>query len=1022
MNSEFIYSDIYNYDVPVFKISAKDGYSKVILNKVTLPTNYKNVNYNSNCVRWLRKVNIEGSTNPYFSTNAPENEFHLCSLYLPPGNYKSREEVISEINKQLKIVASNLFGQDNSVQNLYVEYRYSGVVPTKFSTTEMSPKNLEILYPNVTTTGKYRLLIKNLNEYGVSYSFDQPNTLILFRDVDIYNSLKLAISKNYVGSETIKDSISDFSMEYINGKEGNFKKLAEALFTYKIKLEKDVPEYNDIQYAEKRKLYDTYCTVIDSHRMNDVNYDSKDSMYEIYNGIVRSNAITSGINDGTLIYNSKTFDDLIWLIYDGKNGEVKSLNNEINYKINGETKSIIFGHIWYELGEVVFNLIHNLLLAYRESITNKISFKYTIDKLIETCIALNIHEIDKSFINNFVNLSSEDFIIEVNYFKELSHQWIARLLNQFIFHLIYGRINATNLSQYDLMHGISQHQITPQNDSVDWFTNKVIDLLKKLSEEYKEFDVYNDNWCFEDINSVGIKDNKENYSDFDANKVNLISYLISRIGEKNIPDLSSSLRLITQAYLLNSYIELTDNVINNQTIYQTYLDLKEANDHDAIPIESITYNLYNAGGVIKSTKGVSFKSTDTAAFNTLKSSNIQLETSDTYTIGKQVFSRLASDKDINLKLISGEANGVINKIINVGDAIELTVNGEIITIKKNEYLQLSGSSNNVSALKFHALFDTEHTAKSSLNERMDVVQLLSRETLFNESAGEITIENKDTTSLLTDPYFRDINDSSLTPFLVDAEAKYGLVSNIGKLLFVEPNQDVLPSTDNFSKQVYTIVNDRYSYNPDIYIYDSENKKLTKNTSAYKLFKYKERDSRISNRYYKRRENKVNVVTKIGLPFWKTDISNDNLYLLKLPNYTEVPFDGSLTPAYNMHTSDGKINLTAGTTCTSNLTPFIFNLFATEQSMFASEFSMLLPPMIYACAISNKDIEKVISRSDNSNQIYSFELDTTKHIFEFSNEVKLTIPENDSIYVFMSASEMPYSIPSGISRLDFDYVK
>ena len=162
MSSEHVYSDIYNYDIPVFKIDSKDGYSKVILNKLTLPNKFMNVNYNNNCIRWIRKVDTEGADNPFFTTNAPENEFHLCSLYLSPGEYKNRSEIVDEINRDLKLVAAVLFSNANSVKNLYTEYIYTGTLQTPFTLTKAQAKSITYLYPDINKTGKYRVLVNYL--------------------------------------------------------------------------------------------------------------------------------------------------------------------------------------------------------------------------------------------------------------------------------------------------------------------------------------------------------------------------------------------------------------------------------------------------------------------------------------------------------------------------------------------------------------------------------------------------------------------------------------------------------------------------------------------------------------------------------------------------------------------------------------------------------------------------------------------------------------------------------------------
>ena len=1034
MSSEHVYSDIYNYDIPVFKIASKDGYSKVILNKLTLPNEFMNVNYNTNCLRWIRKVDTEGADNPYFTTNSPENEFHLCSLYLAPGNYKNRQEIIDEVNKDLKIVANSLFSNANSVKNLYTEYRYRGTIPTQFSITNARPKTITYLYPDINKTGKYRVLINYLNEYGVSYSFQQPNTFIMFRDGDVYESLALGLTNTYLNNSTGTTDLASFKTKYIQGQNDAFTSLVNDLKTYRNTLENSIPkDPTDPDYNAAKRLYDTYCTVLDSYRLNDSNYSMRDGMFEIYNGLLLSNKIYEGINTtGELVFNNLDFNHYTYLVYDGVNMEYGSLDEEIKYKVYEEEKETIFGHTWICLGYAVFNLIHQYLLSCRAGTASVSS-----TDLINACIALNIYEIDESFINNYVYLNEDDFALYEEKFKNIAKKWVARLLNQFIFHTIFGRANSWNTTidkdvaykQFDQMHGLSSFQKYPQNDSIDWFSNKVIDVLRRISVTYADYDKYIESmWMFDyDITSFGTRDDKTVDQKFNASSTNLLDYIISRSGPTLIPDLNSSLRFMIQSFTGETYFTLVD-AIENKDRFIEFEELLLANKTTSVTIDSIQYSLYNSGGRLQNSVPVDFVKDHPGDLEALAAQieKMSINSNGTSGIGALTFSKIASDSDPCLTLIDGEVNGIVQKLTNVSDSnIELTVNSKSIIIKPGEYLALTNTSNNYAALKFHATFDSTHTGKTSLTEKMDVVQSLSKETVYNQEANSTTMNSKDTDPLLNDPYFRKLNDEMIVPFEIDEKGRKGLISNIGPLMFIESNNDVLPTVDDFTKYEYTLTGDVYTFNPDIYTFNQETNEINENKSSYKRFKYDETDSKIPNEYFKRRENSINIPSRIGLPAWKTDINPNDLCFVKLYNYTEVPFRGSLTSAYNITTADGKIHLKAGTTVAKTLTPFIFSSFSTESFKFTNSCSLMLPPVVYTCAITNKDIEKVISRSENSNQVYSFEpnynSDLPQLTVKFSNEVKLTIPTGDTMYVFLSAPETPYAIPSGLARLDYSYI-
>ena len=861
----------------------------------------------------------------------------------------------------------------------------------------------------------------------------------MFRDADIFESLALGLTSTYIGGATGHSegaSLEKFKSDYINGDNDAFAQLTKQMKIYKANLEADVPNPKDSDYIDKKRKYDTYCTILEAYRTNDTNYSTRDGAYEIYNGLNISNKIAA-ILDSELTYNDKNFNYFTNVIYDGTTGNChEKLDQDVNYKVLGQSYTMKFGHTWVCLGYAVMNLIKNYIIARRNELTT-----IPAHDLIDACISLNLYEIDEAFINNYIYLNEYDFQIYSEMFDSIAKRWIARLLNQFMFHTLFGRANSWNsvidkevaYKQYDQMHGIDKYQKIPQSDSVDWYSNQVIDILNKLRITYRDFDRYkSDTWNFSyQIDDFKYRDDGTSDSDerFNKDTTYLVHYLITRTNTILIPDLNNGLRFMIQCYTDKLYLKLDDD-FSNGALFSNFEKLLLANKTTAVPIESIQYSLYNVSGGLKNVQPVNFKQ-DSLALTELASEEIRpkigITSNGTYGIGELKFSRLASSTDPNLILTDGSVNGIIQKIMNMSDDdivihIGSEPDSETITMNPGDYLALTNTSNNYTALKFNGLFEN---GKTSLTEKMDAVQSLSKETVYNEDANDTTVNSKDTDLLLNDPYFRLINDETVTPFQIDEEGRKGLISNIGSLMFVESNQDVLPSVTDFTKYQYTITDSVYSYNPDIYVYNSNTKEITLNKTSYKLFKYNETDAKIVNDYFKRKENSINVATRMGLTSWKTDINSSDLCLIKLPNYTEVPFTSSLTAAYNMTTADGKIHLKAGTTVASTLIPFIFSSFSSETTLFANSCSLLLPPVIYTCAITNKDVEKVISRSENSNQVYSFEpnynTDLPQLTVKFSNEVKLTIPTGDTMYVFLSAPETPYAIPSGLARLDYSYI-
>ena len=993
MTSEHIYSDIYNYDIPVFKINSKDGYSKVILDKLTIPNDFNNINYNCNCIRWIRKIDMNGNPNPYFTTDAPTDEFHLCSLYLPPANYKTRKEIITEINKQLTYVANSLFNDQNNVRNLYLEYRYTGTIDKPFTMTNALPKTISITYPDVNVLGKYSQLINTLNGYGSIHNFTYPFSLTPYRDAELFYSLKLIFNGFLSNINSNLTNATGLKTAYITGNQGMFDQFITDVKAYQTTLEND---------PSKRNLYNTFSTIVDSYRSNMDNYSYKDGLYEIYNGINDSNIYEKGISDGILVYSSKSINDLVNVCYD----PITATNS---LPISG------IGTVINEFSLAFLNLIYNYISAYRDAIVNETEFKYDSTILIETCAALGIYEIDEPFIENYTHINeisgTYDWATMRTTLVDVARTWMSRLVNQYLIHILFTRAKS-NDPNFDDKYGIST--TSTQNDSVDWFTNGIIGRLRVLLQTYSEFDAYKStNW-----NDLGLgtfvdtfKDRDDGTSDAITNDVNPINYLINR------GDLVESIRNV-----VNHFIN-TDT-----TIYDTYEAIIKANQSETVTVSSIKYDHYNSNDVLQGS--VDIDATNVSSMNTFVNTNLaklSFEFRDGHAIGTCVFSRLPSSTSPYLDIIDGTCIGSLFKMTNISSgSLTLTIDSKSLILNSGDYVILS-QEDMYSVLKAIGItYDGNKRATTNLTEAMDVIVAMKKEIVYNSSATTASIQVRYTDPLLKDPYFATLNDTSIDAFTTSEDGKSGFVSNIGPLMFIESTSDSLPTVDDYTKVVYNTQSDRYLYIPDLYSYDSNTGIISETESTYKISKYMNEDARISNQYYRRREHHINVASRMGIPHWKTDIDPDVKAFVKTSNYMEIPFTNELVSAYNVFNSDKKLKIHTGTRFSTRINAYVFKLFSNQTFSFVNSPSLIMPPTVLVCAITNSNIEKVISRSDTSNQIYEFEMnydsDSPQLTFEFSNETKLTIPTNDSMYVYLSASEMPYAIPSGLARLDFNYVK
>lgn len=140
----------YPYRTPVFKIESKninfsndiekDAHNVRIVS-CDFNTNYYNISFNNNVLRWLRKVRLSlnetvieqfpdniNVVNPYFDNQSPTDEWHLCQLYISPNQYESIDDIMYEINYRLNESFKYLFEFNTqtikSYDNIGINYGY----------------------------------------------------------------------------------------------------------------------------------------------------------------------------------------------------------------------------------------------------------------------------------------------------------------------------------------------------------------------------------------------------------------------------------------------------------------------------------------------------------------------------------------------------------------------------------------------------------------------------------------------------------------------------------------------------------------------------------------------------------------------------------------------------------------------------------------------------------------------------------------------------------------------------------
>ena len=161
------------YRIPVFKISQQNiklpnnsirTFSNVKIKSCEIIPRLNNITYNNNCLRWLRKVNLEFNeklldkwnnnknvVNPYILGNTyPTEQWMLCSIFIEPNYYESVEELVDEINNKISVSLENLFEftttTTNIIKNASLNYE-----PTTTNEAKSMINNAQVINCNLSS-------------------------------------------------------------------------------------------------------------------------------------------------------------------------------------------------------------------------------------------------------------------------------------------------------------------------------------------------------------------------------------------------------------------------------------------------------------------------------------------------------------------------------------------------------------------------------------------------------------------------------------------------------------------------------------------------------------------------------------------------------------------------------------------------------------------------------------------------------------------------------------------------------
>ena len=983
-----IKNDVSNYEIPVFQISQKEidgkNYSRISLDSLKFTNDFKTVNYNNNCIRWIRKVELKKindveSSNPYFTINPPENEYHLCSLYLTPGNYSTRTEIINQINNELNRVKNTLFNEENQLKNSYLQYNYTGNIEQSISLYNTKLNSGSLIYPTGSKISNiYTDLIELIQLSGKTYNFDNP-VLIRYGKYDIYNDLYLILNNsNSNGLNDFQSLWSTFN---------SYEKTINHLITLQNLNNKYIP------------IYKPSLTTI---------YGINEGLYEFRNGFSIYSKLESLDSDQKSLFNS-----IANIIYnpDLDDSECLLISDEIDISF------------YRELSYALFNYICNFIFIYKNNLTNS-EYKILSLSILQICRKLNIYEIDNEFIENFMNLIDEN-----NWqagikgiYKSIGYRWLIRLLNNFIVSILIEKsfypnnlnneiiINRITEFNNNLIEKISQLISTslgqqfdildPANSSNNSYWNKWIkyptDIYPSITSKISLIQTIINSYSGDYENTVIQNISQIINSAIDSSNPNSPLSLFNNIIKLNLEPVNSSETNTVCTY--NFYIKNNDNLELSHTVNLTESSISVLNSN----IQNFNFTIPDAimetdNSTVLSISANDF--TDISKFMEMTGGNISR--------GSIKYIQYIGENNLNIPC-EYELNG------NLYSSITLK-NGDVLAFQ--EFIYLSSNMIQLSTASVISSNTNININSKNILENMNRETSIIQNPTLNES---ITLK---TSNLLNDLYFEKINENNNYFELVNSFGNEFLQSNIGKLLFVETDENVINSSNNYAKNVYYGKSNPYLYLRDLYIKNNLKFELTNNPTKLKL--YENQNSSIPDQFFKYNQFTNNLISRIGLDHWIIKSSEINLPFIKTSNYTETIFTGDLSPKFNITNLDNRLTLNSKVLFNNILLNQLFDIVSSNITKFISNLSLLKPSRIIVCTSNNKNIEKIINENYNStNKIYEFNINENDKQFngKFSTSIRIEVSSDGNTYVFAYAEDQPYSITNGLSELKIQYIE
>lgn len=99
----------------VFRVDPVENQQKLFIGHIEYTEDFQNINYNNNSLLFIRTVTFVDNELSYglpyhrYIDGVDGNDYHLCSLYIPPGTYNTVGEIVDALNLVMEESLNSLF-------------------------------------------------------------------------------------------------------------------------------------------------------------------------------------------------------------------------------------------------------------------------------------------------------------------------------------------------------------------------------------------------------------------------------------------------------------------------------------------------------------------------------------------------------------------------------------------------------------------------------------------------------------------------------------------------------------------------------------------------------------------------------------------------------------------------------------------------------------------------------------------------------------------------------------------------